>query len=113
MVIKQPECLLDLSQFDGASFFGHGNSTSLKLDEQTCCGQMMSARHAPVSPEDFESDLRKKVSKNLMLFTSKADLDVVCQQYERGFRETLDNLRQDLLLLRKNPNIWCSLPSSH
>jgi len=90
MVIKNAECLLDLSQYAGATDFGHGGSHT--MGARTCCGQMKSARRPPIAPDQFGVSMRELVASGELRFTAQADMEAVIGQYALGFQVAFDGL---------------------
>ena len=90
MVIKQPECLLCLSQYRGATDFGHGGSST--LDAASCCGQMITNREPPISPARFAEEMRLRVASGALAFTAGADMELVIAQYTAGFVSAFDDM---------------------
>merc|ERR1719221_578231 len=80
-VTKTVGCLLDFAKYKGATKFCHRDG---------CTDQMGRGVQAPVSPEVFGQTMRTRVQSGELQFTAKADLELVIEQYETGFIETIN-----------------------
>ncbi len=90
MVLKNTECLLDLSMYCGALEWGHGGSHA--MGQTTCCGQMKSERQPPVAPDAFGATMRERVASGELRFTARADMEAVIAQFALGFEVAFDGL---------------------
>lgn len=81
-IVKTNICLWDLSLYKGATTFSE------------CVRQMVAERAPPMSPKRFGDEMRRSVRSGDLAFTASADMEMVIQQYERGFVRAFDTYRQ-------------------
>jgi len=76
---KDGKCLLDFIKFDGSSTAFDASAWGMKAN-----------RPAPMSPDDFATEMREGIAAGRLAFTAKADAEFVINQYRKGFIEAYE-----------------------
>jgi hypothetical protein len=84
-VAKKSWCFLDLSRYAGAAEFGHPTKK-----DGGCIDQMKVGRKPPLSPIEFDKQMRERVESGELAFTANADMGFVIDQYAVGFVEQIN-----------------------
>lgn len=83
ITIKNDQCLWDMSQWkDGIDEYGwHGGPAAA----HSLVGTLKAGRQPPLTPDAFSEQLHAGVECGDLKFTAPADVDIVVEQYRRGF----------------------------
>ena len=85
MAVKDDECLWDVA---GLADLPKGAGRFVSMTNA-----MKAKREPPLSPDTMAEDLRSAVASGTRAFTANADVELVIEQYVRGFVKAFSNLK--------------------